>query len=71
MKEHTVIAEMVDVVTGDRKFPNEGFTPHDDDQAARLIAAGCLKEGSPPKVEKAEEETEAAPRTGNRRAPRG
>lgn len=50
---HTVVAEMVDVVTGERKFPGEGFTPHDDDQAERLIKADCLKEGAP-KVDKTE-----------------
>lgn len=48
---HTVIAEMVDSATGDRKFPGDGFTPHDDDQAERLIKARCLKEGTPPKAE--------------------
>ncbi len=53
---HTVIAEMVDSVTGERKFPNEGFTPHDDEQAERLIKAACLKEGAPPKADAADEE---------------
>lgn len=49
---HTVTAEMVDAVTGERKFPGEGFTPHNEDQEKRLIAAHCLKEGAPPKAEK-------------------
>ena len=62
---HTVIAEMVDVETGERKFPGEGFTPHDDDQAKRLIAADCLKEGAPPKASSTEDdaEKEAKPAT--------
>lgn len=53
---HTVVAEMIDSFTGERKFPNEGFTPHDDDQADRLTKAGCIKEGAPAKAEATTEE---------------
>ena len=45
MKEYSVIAEMVDTATGDRKFPGESFTPHDEDQAERLEKSGCIREG--------------------------
>lgn len=51
---HTVVAEMVDVVTGERKFPGDGFTPHNDDQEKRLTKAECLKEGAP-KADKADD----------------
>lgn len=49
MKKYEVIAEFVDTVTGDRIVPAAAgdspvtFTPHDDDQAGRLIAAACLR----------------------------
>lgn len=46
MKEHSVIAEMVDAKTGDRLFPGETFTPHDEDQRERLVTAKCIREGT-------------------------
>ena len=46
MKEHSVVAEMVDQNTGDRYFPGQTFTPADEEQAARLIKSGCLREGT-------------------------
>ena len=56
---HTVVAEMIDSFTGERKFPKEGFTPHDDDQADRLTKAGCIKAGAPAKAEATTEEKPA------------
>ncbi|WP_374648975.1 hypothetical protein [Rhizorhabdus sp.] len=53
MKEHThtVTAEMVDIRDNSRHFPGAGFTPADEGHAARLIKAGCLKEGAPKQAE--------------------
>jgi hypothetical protein len=45
MKEHSVIAEMIDANTGTRYFPGQAFTPADEDQAERLIKARCIREG--------------------------
>lgn len=48
MKSYIVIAEMVDRETGKRLFPAPAgeepvtFTPNDEHQAERLLAAGCL-----------------------------
>lgn len=42
MKTYAVIAEMVDVHSGNRHFPGETFATDDDEQAARLTMAGCL-----------------------------
>lgn len=48
MGTHRVISEFIDLETGDRISPAaQGeepltFTPHDDDQAHRLVSAGCL-----------------------------
>ena len=41
---HAILAEFVDVVTGDRVMPPGTFTPHDIDQRTRLIASGCISE---------------------------
>lgn len=41
---HAILAEFVDVVTGDRIVPPGTFTPHDIDQRTRLIASGCISE---------------------------
>jgi hypothetical protein len=49
MKRYQVIEEFVDVNTGDRFTPAASggdavtFTPHDETQEARLLAAGCLR----------------------------
>lgn len=49
MKKHDVIAEFVDINTGDRIVPAPvgeepvQFTPADDAQATRLVDAGCLR----------------------------
>ncbi|CAH1670730.1 MULTISPECIES: hypothetical protein [unclassified Chelatococcus] len=41
---YVVKAECVDVRSGKRFFPGDKFHPEpDEDQAARLIAAGCLR----------------------------
>lgn len=48
MKEHSVVAEMVDSHTGTRLFPGQTFTPHDDDQRERLLEARCIREGVDP-----------------------
>lgn len=46
--KHKVLAEFVDLVTGERHFPAPAgaadvlFEPHDDEQRDRLIAAECL-----------------------------
>lgn len=50
MKEHSVIAELVDIETGERHFPPSGFTPHNEEQAERLIRAGCLSTEPPKKA---------------------
>src|SRR5690606_31370380 len=41
---HAILAEFVDVVTGDRIVPPGTFTPHNVDQRSRLIASGCISE---------------------------
>lgn len=59
MKKYHVVAEFIDQRTGERIEPGEGtavtFTPHDEEQEARLIQAGVLEvaakeagSGSPP-----------------------
>ncbi len=46
--QHKVVAEFVDLFTGERYYPAPAgaepavFSPHSDDQRARLIAARCL-----------------------------
>jgi len=50
MKSYTVVAEFVDSETGNRFSPAADgqepvtFTPHDDEQAERLLSAGCLSD---------------------------
>ena len=51
MKEHSVIAEMVDRHTGARLFVGDTFTPHDEDQRQSLVTAGCLRDGIDPAVQ--------------------
>lgn len=52
MKKHDVIAEFVDAKTSTRHFPAGAgeepntFTPHSDEQAEALVAAGCIREPS-------------------------
>lgn len=52
MGTHQVISEFIDLASGERISPAaEGdepvtFTPHDQDQAQRLVAAGCLIKAS-------------------------
>lgn len=64
MKKLEVVAEFVDVKTGDRLVPAAAgeepvtFTPHDDEQAQRLSAAGCLRE---PKAKASHEADDAKP----------
>lgn len=41
---HVILAEFVDVQTGDRIVPPGTFSPHDVDQRTRLIASGCISE---------------------------
>lgn len=41
---HAILAEFVDVETGERIVPPGTFTPHDVDQRTRLIASGCISE---------------------------
>lgn len=41
---HAILAEFVDVGTGERIVPPGTFTPHDVDQRTRLIASGCISE---------------------------
>jgi hypothetical protein len=47
MKTYHVIAEMIDSKTGERKFPGDTFTPHDDDQEKRLRNAECISADKP------------------------
>lgn len=64
MKKLEVIAEFVDTETGERVFPAAAgeepvtFTPHNEDQAERLTAAGCLRE---PKAKAERREADAKP----------
>ena len=51
MKEHSVIAEMVDRHTGARKYAGDTFTPHDEEQRVDLVAAGCIRDGVDPAVQ--------------------
>ncbi|CAD7335306.1 hypothetical protein FIM10_02120 [Sphingomonadales bacterium 56] len=41
---HAILAEFVDIGTGERIVPPGTFTPHDVDQRTRLIASGCISE---------------------------
>lgn len=42
LSAHAVLAEFIDVQSGNRISPPSTFTPHDVDQRQRLIAARCI-----------------------------
>jgi hypothetical protein len=75
MKNYVVIAEMVDSETGKRLFPAAAdeepvtFTPHSDEQAERLVGAGCIDVA--PKRGTGEDEPKSATATPAKQATKG